>query len=103
MLQKYLMFFMVKHCGHDSIVNIISHMGGRTSKFDFSKLSESAVIKMIKSLKCGKSVGYDDILDTFLKVGGENLATSLFFLFNRCIASCTFPTNMKMAEICPVY
>ena len=36
-------------------------------------------------------------------MGGENLATSLCLLFNRCIDSCTFPTNMKMAEICPVY
>ena len=78
-------------------------MGDLASKFDFSKLSESAVIKMIKSLKCGKSAGYDGIQDTFLKMGGENLATSLCFLFNRCIDPCTFPTNMKMAEICPVY
>ena len=38
---------VAKHCGHDSIVNIKSRMGDRASKFDFSKLSESAVIKMI--------------------------------------------------------
>ena len=94
---------VAKHCRHESIVNIKSHMGDRASKFDFSKLSESAVIKMIKSLRCGKSAGYDGIRDTFLKMGGENLATSLCLLFNRCIDSCTFPTNMKMAEICPVY
>ena len=92
-----------EHCGHDSIVNIKKHMADLASKLNFSKLSESAGIKMIKSLKCGKWAAYDGIQDTFLKMGGENLATSLCFHFNGCIDSCTFPTNMKMAEICPVY
>ena len=58
---------------------------------------------MFTYLKCGKSAGYDVIQDTFLKMGGENLELSLCFLFNRCIDSCMFPTNMKMAEICLVY
>ena len=61
------------------------------------------VLKMIKSLKPGKSPAHDGIQDKFLKLAGENLACSLCVLFNICIDSCIFHTSMKIADICPVY
>ena len=59
------------------------------------------VSNKIKSLKCGKSVGYDGIQDTFHKMGGENLAKSLCLLFNKCIDTCIFPTIMKIYRNLP--
>ena len=86
---------VAKRCGHDSIIYTKSHMGDLISKFDFSKLSESVVIKVIKYLKRGISAGYDGIQDTFLTSRGANLATSLCFLFTSV---CTLGGTLN--ELC---
>ena len=93
---------VAKHM-HESIVNIKSRIGEPVCQFEFCKLSELDVSNKIKSLKCGKSAGHDEIQDTFLKMGGENLAKSLCLIFSKCIDTCAFHMAMKMAEICPVY
>ena len=92
-----------KHCQHESIINIQLHMGARVTCFDFQKLCANDMLDKIKSLKTGKSPGYDGIQAKFLKLAGANLASSLSMLFNKCVELCTFPTSMKMADICPIY
>lgn len=92
-----------RHTAHDSVINIKSHMGDLAPVFEFSAPSVSDVVNVIKSLKCGKSAGCDGIQDKFLKLAGEELAISLCSLFKKCINSSTFPVNMKMADICPVF
>ena len=60
-----------KHCLHESIVNIKSHMGARVSNFDFHDVSVGDILKKIKCLKSGKSPGYDGIQATFFQNGGR--------------------------------
>ena len=91
-----------KHCLHESVINIKLHMGVQTTSFDFHEISMHSILEKIKSLKTGKSPGYDGIQVKFLKLADANLAGSLCKLFNKCVESCTFPTSMKMADISPI-
>ena len=68
---------MTKHCLHERIVNIKSHMGARVSNFDFHDVSVDDILKKIKCLKSGKSPGYDGIQATFFKMADANFASSL--------------------------
>ena len=92
-----------KHCMHDSVINIKLHMGVQATNFDFNEISTHDILEKIKSLKTGKSPGYDGIQVKFLKLADANLAGSLCMLFNKCVQSCTFPSSMKMADISPIY
>ena len=92
-----------KHCMHDSIINIKLHMGVQATSFDFHEICTYDILEKIKSLKTGKSPGYDGIQVKFLKLADANLAGSLCVLFNKCVQSCTFPSSMKMADISPIY
>ena len=94
---------ITKHCLHESFFNIKLHMGVQTTSFDFHEISMHNILEKIKSLKTGKSPGYDGIQVKFLKLADANLAGSLCKLFNKCVESCTFPTSMKMADISPIY
>ena len=94
---------MNKHCLHESIVNIKSHMGARVSNFDFHDVSVDDILKKIKCFKSGKSPGYNGIQATFFKMADANFASSLRTLFNKCISTCIFPTSMKMADISPIF
>ena len=78
-------------------------MGVQTTSFDFHEISMHSILEKIKSLKTGKSPGYDGIQVKFLKLADANLAGSLCKLFNKCVESGTFPTSMKMADISPIY
>ena len=71
---------VAKHCVHESIVNIKSHMGEPACQFEFCKLLELEVSNKIRSLKCSKLAGHDGIQYKFLKMGGEK---SLCLLFNN--------------------
>ena len=39
----------------------------------------------------------------FIKLAGISLTRNLTWLINECISTSTFPSDMKMAEICPVF
>ena len=78
-------------------------MGVQATSFDFNEISTHDILEKIKSLKAGKSPGYDGIQVKFLKLADANLAGSLCMLFNKCVQSCTFPPSMKMADISPIY
>ena len=73
------------------------------TNFDFQKLCANDILEKIKSLKTGKSPGYDGIQAKFLKLPGANLASSLSMLFNKCVELCTLPTSMKMADIFAIF
>ena len=50
-----------KHCMHDNVTNIKLHMAVQETSFDFNEISTYDILEKIKSLKTGKSAGYDGI------------------------------------------
>ena len=59
--------------------------------------------KYIDALKCNKAVGPDGIHPSFFKLAGISMYANLCNIFNRCVSSSTFPTSLKLADICPVF
>ena len=55
------------------------------------------------TLHCMKAIGHDGLATKFLKICGAGVAKPFSELFNLCILSATFPTDMKLAEISPVF
>ena len=54
----------------------------------------------IKSLKCNKAVGIDDLLAEVLKC--DNLLDALLALFNKCFATDIIPSAWKQGIINPI-
>ena len=72
-------------------------------KFDFSTVSEETFPKYKNKLDVKKAIGHDDLATKFRKICGAGVAKPFSQLFNICILSATFPTDMKLAEISPVF
>ena len=61
------------------------------------------VEKLIKDLPNKESHGHDMISNTLLKNLGNSISLLLTIIFNQSIAEGTFPDQMKIAEIIPLY
>ena len=55
------------------------------------------------SLESNKSPGYDDISYNVIKKCFESLCESLKYLFNLSIEKGTFPDDLKIARVTPIY
>ena len=61
------------------------------------------VYKIISQLKNKTSSGYDEINNILIKQLGEVVSVPLSKIFNKSIAEGTFPKEMKLADIVPIY
>jgi hypothetical protein len=59
--------------------------------------------KYISKLQTNKATGHDGLHAKFVKVAKCCIAKPLCDLFNKCVTSSNFPTQMKLADICPVF
>ena len=91
-----------KHSSHSS-VNVIKKTISSNKKFNFSIVSEETFLKYMNKLDVKKAIGHDGLATKFLKICGAGVAKPFSELFNLCILSATFPTDMKLAEISPVF
>ena len=91
-----------KHVSNQSVKLIKTNIGAM-EEFNFNSVSPEYIMKYIKCLQTNKSVGFDGIHAKFVKLSGVHIANPLCDLFNRCVSSCHFPSDMKLAEISPIY
>ena len=66
-------------------------------------LSHNTTIKLMNNLKLNKTCGYDDISSFVLKTTIQVLALPLSVMINHCIALSSFPNQLKLAKVMPVY
>ena len=71
--------------------------------FDFSVVSVDIFHKYINSLDADKAIGHDGLNAKFLKLCGSHIAKPYCDLFNQCVNQSMFPTDMKVAEINPIF
>ena len=71
--------------------------------FDFKHVNVNDVKKILKSTKTKKAPGYDNVPPKLIKLGAEILSHTLTPIFNECITSKVYPTDLKCAEVAPVY
>ena len=71
--------------------------------FCLKTVSESEVLKHIKSLKCKKSSGFDGLSSYLLKKGSDVLVLPLTRIVNASITEGSFPKAWKQAVITPIF
>ena len=100
-----VMTCLIKHEGHESIRSISKYMEQLNlgTKFTFSKYDTYTIEKFLSNLAPGKATGWDLLPSKLLKLGCRSLAPSVCNLVNKSITLCSFPENLKRAEISPIY
>ena len=109
------------NCFNDYFASIGVKMAGKIPKVNFDPLSclrkmprcvNSVVLQevtrneidmLIRKLPNKTSSGYDNISNVFLKRVRHSLLDPLVIIFNRSLLSGIFPSNMKIAEISPLF
>lgn len=70
--------------------------------FNFQLISPAEVQQVVVNLEPNKSTGHDGIPAKILQDCSKGLALPLANLFNFSILSERFPSDWKLAEVCPV-
>ena len=92
-----------KYENHPSILKIKENISvEERTRFDFSQVTESSVIKTIQGLDPSKSVG-GGIPTKILKLAKFVCAPFLTSCFNSILDSGFFPSSLKTADIIPVH
>ena len=90
------------HANHPSINKILAHKPTDFS-FDFQKVQPDQTLAVLRNLNTTKAVGYDAIPARFLRDGATILAPHVTTIFNSMVATSTFPSSLKYAEVSPIY
>ena len=87
---------------HPSILKIKNH-SKKVNHFKFNSVNPTVIRNEITSLNSHKATGPDNIPAKILKVAVDEITYSLTDLFNQTVNTCSFPTNLKKADITPVF
>ena len=87
---------------HPSILKIKQHTRNVT-KFNFKKVSVNEIRAQIKSLDAKKATGPDQIPPKILKLAISEIEQPLTDIFNKSLESKSFPSNLKEADVTPIY
>ena len=91
-----------KHASHKSIKLIKSHVMIQF-EFHFTPIFPETLHAYIHDIKSKKAVGHDGLSISFVKMLNIDNLRSLCDIFNECIVSSVFPSDMKLAEISPIF
>ena len=58
--------------------------------------------KIIQSLKCKDSYGYDEISNRILKISAPYILSPLTYIFNKALTTGIFPDRLKFSEVVPL-
>jgi hypothetical protein len=81
------------------------HQNFRQS-YSVMKLSNTTTYeteKIIHSLKCENSYGYDEISTRILKASTPYVLSPLTYVFNKILSTGIFPDRLKFSEVKPLY
>jgi hypothetical protein len=66
-------------------------------------VTETDVSKLLYTIKTTKATGHDRISAKLLEDSADVIAMSLTTIFNKSILSVSFPDDMKIAIVSPIY
>ena len=87
---------------HPSIEAIKRHMS-HVDNFDFKEVSQNEVRTLLKGLNHTKSPGYDHVPPKLLNITAEEMSIPLTPLINGSIKTASFPDQLKLAELSPLF
>ncbi len=91
------------YANHPSILAIKENLVNSDSNFEFHAVNSEVFFKKLPSLKCNKACGFDGQPPKLIKIGVPVLMNTLLTIVNQSIASCNFPSDLKMAEVSPIF
>ena len=92
-----------KHRDHPSVLKIRETYSIEADSFSFSCVEENVVTPKLRSIKINKGPGYDCIPGKLIRLVHEVLSPHFTYILNQCITRSVFPSNMKNAELSPLY
>ena len=87
---------------HPSILKI-NEVVNHNMKFSFDKVNQKQIEKEIMELNPKKAAGYDTIPPKVLKDTVKELQAPLSNLFNTCVEGNIFPSDLKYANVSPLF
>ena len=91
------------HTQHPDVMSIAKKFDSLEYRFDFSEITSATVYDKMKSIKINKSTGYDLITPKAVKACAKELSVPMTLIINESFASRKYPTDMKCAEIAPLF
>ena len=80
------------------------YLGEATSqKFKFKEVSQTEVLKTIKSLEPKRSSGYDGVSNLILKSIADGITIPLTIIINNSFRTKEFPSLWKIAKVVPIF
>jgi hypothetical protein len=67
------------------------------------KTTMHEIDKIIHSIKCKDSSGYDEISSIILKISAPYVISPLIFIFNQILSTGDFPERLKFSLVKPLY
>ena len=71
--------------------------------FQFEKVTETYIEKIIDQMKPKTSQGIDNISNQLLKAIKSEITPVLTVIINQCLETGKFPTKLKLAKVLPIY
>jgi hypothetical protein len=59
--------------------------------------------KIIHSLKCKDSYGYDEVSTRILKISAPYILSPLTYICNKILSTAIFPDRLKFSEVKPLF
>ena len=91
-----------RHSNHPSVLQISQNFNV-IDTFEFTTVAEVQVEKQIKSVNPKKATGYDQIPPRIIKLCHKELTPALTKIIDNSISQCVFPSDLKKAEVIPLY
>ncbi len=91
------------YANHPNILAIKENLVVSDSNFEFHSVNIDVLFKKLTSLESNKASGFDGQPPKLMKIGAPVLKNTLLPILNQSIASCKFPSDLKMAEMSPVF
>ena len=83
--------------------NLKTKVNPEGKRFQFTRVKESDVLKILKNLNTSKAAGIDNLPPKMLKDAAEDLSAPLCSLINKSLQESLFPTSEKCEQIIPVF
>ena len=74
-----------------------------TSSFELKEVTISDVFKKLQEVSVAKATDHDNIPNKILKIAAPVISISLADLFNLSITTNTFPDDLKVAKVFPLF
>ena len=92
-----------KHECHPSISKIKGKFVNLHNTFEFKPVSCDTIRKKLRDINIRKATGYDNIPGRLLRIAHSELSQPLCNVINDSLSQNCFPSNMKRAEVSPVF